>query len=107
MHSRTDQSERQRQSKGTRGGGQHLTPAGREKLRQTALKHQPWRCSTGPRTAAGKAKVALNGKRRQVGELSVREMRRELSGMDKVLADLAAIRQALSRPLESQITPKS
>ena len=35
-----------------------LTPEGRERLRQLALKHQPWQFSTGPRSAAGKAKVA-------------------------------------------------
>ena len=31
-----------------------LTDAARERLRQAALKNQPWKQSTGPRTAAGK-----------------------------------------------------
>ena len=70
-----------------------LSPAGREKLRQTALKHQPWRFSTGPRTPEGKAKVALNGKRRQVGPKSVRELRAELSELATLLAGMASNRQ--------------
>ena len=70
-----------------------MTAAGREKLRQTALKHQPWRFSTGPRTPEGKAKVAMNGKRQQRNELSVREMRRELSDAGSTLERLAAARQ--------------
>ena len=55
-----------------------LTLEGRERLRQSALKHRPWQHSTGPRTAEGKAKVALNAKKRQVEEVSVRGLRREL-----------------------------
>jgi len=71
-----------------------LTSAGREKLRQTALKHQPWRFSTGPRTAEGKRVVALNGKRRQKGAKSVREIRAELGELNALLAAMAASRQA-------------
>ena len=71
-----------------------LSPAGREKLRQTALKHQPWRFSTGPRTPEGKAKVALNGRRRQVGAPKcVREFRAELSELATLLAGMASNRQ--------------
>jgi len=56
-----------------------LTETGREKLRAAALKYQPWRHSTGPRTVAGKAQAALNGKKRQKGSMSVREVRAELA----------------------------
>ncbi len=72
-----------------------LSPAGREKLRQTALKHRPWRFSTGPRTPEGKAKVALNGKKRQRDELSVREIRTELGESNALLTAMAASRQAV------------
>ena len=37
-----------------------LTPAGREKLRQSALQRKPWLHSTGPRTPEGKARAAQN-----------------------------------------------
>lgn len=72
-----------------------VTPAGREKLRQNALKHKPWQFSTGPRTPEGKAKVAQNGKRRQKGAKSVREVRAELGEMTGLLAAMAASRQAV------------
>jgi hypothetical protein len=64
-------------------------------LRAAAIRDQPWRHATGPRTPAGKAKAALNGKRRQVAELSVREVRRELAGLDGVIDRLAKLRHAL------------
>jgi hypothetical protein len=65
-----------------------LTPQGREKLRQSALLHQPWRCSTGPRTPAGKAQAALNGKRRQLGVRSVREIKADLADVHNLLRDM-------------------
>jgi hypothetical protein len=55
-----------------------LTPAGRERLRQAALRTRPWLRSTGPTSAAGKAQAVRNGKRRQLGPLSVRELRAAL-----------------------------
>ena len=65
-----------------------LTPQGREKLRQTALLHQPWRYSTGPRTPAGKARVALNGKVRQLGIRSVREIKADLADVRSLLREM-------------------
>jgi hypothetical protein len=73
-----------------------LTPEGRERLREAALKNQPWRFSTGPRTAAGKAKMALNGKRRQLGPRSVREVRADLAGLRAMLKDMQTTRVALT-----------
>lgn len=52
-----------------------LTDAGRAALRQAALANRPWAKSTGPTTAAGKAKAAANGKTRQAGPTSVRAAR--------------------------------
>ena len=34
-----------------------LTPEGKRRLRDAALHHQPWQYSTGPKTAAGKARA--------------------------------------------------
>ena len=58
-----------------------LTPQGRERLRQAALANRPWEFSTGPRTPEGKARVALNGKARQKGPVSVRQLRAQLADL--------------------------
>jgi hypothetical protein len=71
-----------------------LTAAGHEALRLTALKNQPWRRSTGPRTQAGKAKVAANGKSRQKGAQSVREMHGDLASVRELLTAMANARRA-------------
>jgi hypothetical protein len=69
-----------------------LTPEGRERLRQAALRNRPWRFSTGPRTPEGKAKMVINGKRRQLGPRSVREVRADLAGLRQLLEDMRAAR---------------
>jgi hypothetical protein len=65
-----------------------LTPGGREKLRQAALKTKPWRFTRGPKTPEGKAKSALNGKKRQLGPRSVREIRADLAGLRDLLREM-------------------
>ena len=42
---------------------------------------KPWQLSTGPRTPAGKAIVARNGKKRQIGPRSIREIRADICGI--------------------------
>jgi hypothetical protein len=78
-----------------------LTAAGREALRRAALRNKPWLASTGPRTPEGKATVALNGKQRQAGELSVREARRSLAEELALAGDLATMRRRLAEMLGS------
>jgi hypothetical protein len=56
-----------------------LTEAGRERLRVAALDHQPWLHSTGPRSEAGRARAASNGRRRQTGVFSTRQARAKLA----------------------------
>ena len=71
-----------------------LTLKGRERLREAALRNQPWRFSTGPRTARGKASAAANGKTRRKGRFSVRQLRAEVADVHsflKSLRDLQAI----------------
>src|SRR5262249_34904384 len=70
-----------------------LTPEGRERLRQAALANRPWEHATGPRTPEGKARAAANGKARQKGERSVREVRALLGGLRALLAGMAAARR--------------
>ena len=76
---------------------QGVTEAGRKRLRDAALANKPWLHSTRPRTAAGKARAALNGKGRQVDEVSQRAVRRELAGLDSVIEQLASLRRQLGR----------
>jgi hypothetical protein len=71
-----------------------LTPEGREQLRRAALTNQPWSYSTGPRTAAGKATAAANGKKRQCGLVSVRELRADLRKLRTTLKDMADARRS-------------
>jgi hypothetical protein len=71
-----------------------LTADGRERLRQAALRGKPWEHATGPRTPEGKAKAARNGKARQLGPVSVREIRAELSSLRVLAADMRDGRRA-------------
>ena len=64
---------------------QYVTEEGRERLRQNAIQHQPWTASTGPRTEAGKVRSAANGKIRQRGSISVRQMRADLKAARKLV----------------------
>lgn len=74
-----------------------LSQATREALRQAAFRNRPWLHTTGPRTAAGKAVSARNGKTRQKGPMSVRERRRELAPATSLLAEMSALRAQLAR----------
>jgi hypothetical protein len=73
-----------------------LTDAGREQLRQTALRNRPSQFSTGPKTAAGKARSAANGKTSQVGALSSRQAKAELRGVNALIRSLSALRREIS-----------
>ena len=75
-----------------------FTAEGRQRLRELALVRRPWLHSTGPKTAAGKARVALNGKRRLGGEPSAREVRRELAALGNLATDMVALRRLAQRP---------
>jgi hypothetical protein len=57
------------------------------------LRNQPWTHSTGPRTVAGKAQAAANGKKRQLGPWSIRESRRELADVRSLIGDLQQTRR--------------
>ena len=45
------------------------------RMRDAINRKKPWQLSTGPRTPAGKAIVARNGKVRQINPRSIREIR--------------------------------
>jgi hypothetical protein len=64
-----------------------LSPEGREKLRQAAVANRPWEHSTGPRTPEGKARSAANGKVRQKGPYSTREIQRLVEPYRQLLVE--------------------
>jgi hypothetical protein len=66
---------------------------GRERLRRSALEHQPWLHSTGPRTATGKKRSSENGRARQLGPRSIRQIRAELGELRALVRamEIAAI----------------
>lgn len=70
-----------------------LSPEGRERIREAIFLHQPWRSTTGPRTPEGKARSAANGKVRQKGAMSVREMRAELAEFSQLIQGMSATRK--------------
>jgi hypothetical protein len=74
-----------------------LTEQGRKALRAAALLHRPWTHSTGPKTAAGRAQSVVNGKRRQKGPFSVRELRRQVADVTEMIHSLKQSRKAAFR----------
>ena len=72
-----------------------ISPEGRERLRAAAVKNQPWRHSTGPRTARGRAQSIMNGKRRQRGQISVRERRRLVADTVGIAKSMKEVRLAV------------
>lgn len=74
-----------------------LTDAGLERLRQTALTNRPWERSTGPRTPAGKSAAVHNGKTRQIGEKSVREVRGALAELTGLASDMVKVRALVKK----------
>ncbi len=76
-----------------------LTFEGRERLRQAARANRPWEHTTGPRTPQGKARSARNGKVRQKGPQSVREIRRSLADLTALLNDMVEGRNLVAELL--------
>lgn len=72
------------------------------KWRANALRNQPWKHSTGPKTPEGKARVALNGKSRQRGELSYRETFKLAKEIRQAVREIAARRREAEKLLRSQ-----
>ncbi len=72
-----------------------LSPEGRENLRSAALRTKPWQHSTGPKTPAGKAKAAANGRKRQSGLVSVRELKADLRSLRSLFKEMKASRDSV------------
>jgi hypothetical protein len=65
----------------------------RERLRAAALRLQPWKWATGPRTVAGKQKASANGRCRQHGPLSTRAVRAEMADVLWLIQQMRELRQ--------------
>jgi len=76
-----------------------LTPEGAAKLRHAALAHRPWQYSTGPRTLTGKEQARCNGKVRQKGHRSVREVRQLLAEVEALATEMAVSRRVVPQRL--------
>jgi hypothetical protein len=76
------------------------SPERREKRRQATLASRPWLRSTGPRTEAGKQRAAQNGRVRQTGEMSVRQLRAELAPFMGLARQMATTRDEIDRLLQ-------
>jgi hypothetical protein len=77
----------------------------REKRRQTTLAVRPWEHATGPRTEAGKQRAAQNGKVRQRGELSVRDLRAALGPVLALAQQMATTRDEILQLLQKARGP--
>jgi hypothetical protein len=77
------------------------TARDREMLRQLALMGRPWEHSTGPRTVEGKARVAENGRKRQKGDESVRQIRRNIAQVKSMIRAIASLDEVLGPRLKS------
>lgn len=58
---------------------------GLERLREAARKNRPWQYAQGPRSEKARAQSVINGKRRQLGPESIRELRRERQQWREIL----------------------
>ena len=69
------------------------SPEGLQRLRESALKNQPWRYTRGPTTPEGKARVAENGRYAQKDAVSRRQREKAVADAHSVLVQMAAIRR--------------
>ncbi len=78
-----------------------FTADGLQRLREAAMGNKAWLLSTGPKTAAGKAKVALNGRKHMKDEMSAREKRAAVADVDLLVGQLRRLRLTVNETIQS------
>jgi hypothetical protein len=69
------------------------TEEGRRRLREAIARVRPWRFARGPTTAEGKRRAADNGRYRQRGERSARQLREDVADVRRLVDALGAARR--------------
>ncbi len=69
-----------------------VTAEQRQRCREAALERQPWLHSTGPQTAAGKAKAAANNQRRHCCLPEARLLREDSAAVLEMIKAMRATR---------------
>lgn len=92
---RSDLSSPSREPRRSDARRRKFSPEGLERLRAAALANRPWLRTRGPTSPDGKARAAKNGRYRQRGEKSRREMEAELAGVLTLINQMAATRSSL------------
>ena len=82
-----------------------LTEQGRQRLREAALRNEPWRSSTGPRTHDGKATAALNGHCHRSDPSSQRQLRAAVAEISGLADQLKAARWLLVETKRNGTSP--
>jgi hypothetical protein len=73
-----------------------LSEASIQRLRAAALRNKPWLHSSGPKTPEWRRQAALNGKCRQLGPRSVREMQADLRAARLLVWDIRVLHRQFS-----------
>jgi hypothetical protein len=84
----------------------HLSPQGRVALRRTAAANRPWAKSTGPRTAAGRARSSVNAFKHGERSRAAAEQRRRAAATLRWAAAVVAGRASPGAPSADPAGPK-
>jgi len=74
-----------------------LTAEGQARLQAAAMQNQPWRHSTGPRTAEGKTRSANNGRYAQKSDKSQRQVRAGIADVSQMIREMFDCRKLAVR----------
>ena len=79
-----------------------VTDEMRARWRAAAIRNHPWLKSTGPKTAEGKAQAVHNGKARQKGEYSYRELLEIVRALREELRAAINVRKEAAKQLRAR-----
>jgi hypothetical protein len=79
------------------------TEEGKRRLREAIARVRPWRFARGPKTAEGKRRAADNGRYRQHGERSARQLREDVADVRRLVDALGAVRRLAAQELAQDV----